>query len=298
MIGSTTFSVKRYSIITTTTTITPRPPSIPIRTKTTSKRQTRGSNIILAVLLFLCYCCDNMTFSTCRRVVAFTVRNQNVGSAGVLSSHARRMMMPTTTTTSSFFTTVLSSSKNDDYSTTVPETTTTTPGKKFTAIPRRPNNGNANDNKLFPTKFTGRTYSTNGRSGSNPNQKNRDRPWIPQSSFSTTSSFEDDDLDAALDNVLSPSSASTANRNTPDIPHNPVRHAIFFELDVARMFEHRVRCREQKKKQAPTHTLTFILTSSLDPTNLLGWDHQLERSGDLVHQQYPLGQIGDGPGRD
>ena len=211
MIGSTTSSVKRFSIITTTT----------------SKRNILPLVQVLLVLLLHCI----MGISTCMRVVAFTVRNHGTSAS---STTTRRMMIPTsfqgfsstTTTTASSLFSSNNNNNSEEYSTTAPvapttgpRTTTTTNGK-FATIPRRTNT--STNHKFFPKpQINGRTYSSSTTNGRIDNASNSRMP--PSSSFSTTSSFEDDDLDTALDNVLSPTSTNTATRNSPDVSYNPVR---------------------------------------------------------------------------
>jgi hypothetical protein len=154
------------------------------------------------------------------------------------------MMIPTTstslfqpkvlrsTTTSSFGSssdaTLFSSSSNnqsEEYSTTAPQTITTGPRTGKVTMPRRTTNPN---NKFFPKVNGGRTYTTGRNNNNNYNNNiNMDRP----SQAFSTSSFEDDDLDAALDNVLTP--PNTATRNTPDVAYNPVRFDDGFVILLA-----------------------------------------------------------------
>ena len=210
MIGSTTSSVKRFSIITTTT----------------SKRNTLPLVQVLLVLLLHCI----MGISTCMRVVAFTVRHHGTSAS---STTTRRMMIPTsfhgfsstTTTSSSLFSSNNNNNNSEEYSTTAPVAPTTGPrtttNGKFATIPRRANT--STNHKFFPKpQINGRTYSSSTTNGRIDNASNSRMP-PSSSSFSTTSSFEDDDLDTALDNVLSPTSTNTATRNSPDVSYNPVR---------------------------------------------------------------------------
>jgi hypothetical protein len=239
MIGSPTLTVKRFSIITKNTTIS-------TTTSTTSKKRRDFLDLVSFLLLLLfghgtihsTMKMMMMTLSTySRRVVAFSVHQQNH------HHHHHSVGLRSTTTafrssSSSLSYTSLSSSNNNNseslssQSTTVPETSTPRVNNyvgntKFT-IPRRSSSSTTANpkSKFFPKKIntssgtgsSSRSYSTNGGRSTNHNG------YIPSRSFSTTSSFEDDDLDAALDNVLSSSpSSSTMTRNTPDVKYNPVR---------------------------------------------------------------------------
>ena len=241
MIGSNYYSVKRFSIITTSTSTS---------TSTTIRRRRINLLDFVKLLLLLQGIISSfiptMAYSTSSRVFAFTLRNHGTGSS---STYAHRMMVPVLRTTShysyysglstsssvSLLSSINSNPSNEsDYASSERTTTTTTTGPrtnngKFTTIPRRTNNNNNNSNKFFPNKINNRAYSTNGRintdsinnmrSSSFPQQQQQQ-----QQSFST-SSFEDDDLDAALDNVLT---SSTASKSTPDGSYNPV---CFFSHD-------------------------------------------------------------------
>ena len=241
MIGSNFYSVKRYSILTTKTPKN-NPSSIqPTPTTATTIRRRRINLLpfvqVLLVLLLgtISNIIPTMAFSTSSRVFAFTIRNH--GSVAISISSAHRMIGRTTSRSYSGLSSFsLSSSSNNnnvppnesdnttnDWMTTTTTTTTgprTTTGSKFTPIPRRANDNN-NSNKFFPNKINTRTYSTNGRMNDISNMiSSSTLPQQQQQSFST-SSFEDDDLDAALDNVMT--SSRSTKRSTPDGSFNPVR---------------------------------------------------------------------------